>query len=308
MVVARTRLVAALVALGLVVAAWLAGDGGGARAALGDATGPLIAVAPGNAAVLVAEGLRPGDARAGEVTVTNAGDASGAFAVSASDVVDTSARLSGVLDLAVRDVTPGRAVTPVYTGVVADLRTVELGTLAQGETRRYRFTVSFPSGRPDAIDNLYQGASTAVTFVWSTPSAAGSTSAGAPARGGTPTTGAPGIAVSPTISRPAALATLIAGARQSGTGGVVIAAATCRAACRIALGGTASSRGVKLPLRTVRGTLPRAGRVRMRVVLPARSRAALAAGRTVTVRLRLTTKVGKQVVEARRTVRVTKTR
>jgi hypothetical protein len=293
MVVARPRLVAALVALGLVVAAWLAGDGGGARAALGDATGPLIAVAPGNAAVLVAEGLRPGDARAGEVTVTNAGDASGAFAVSASDVVDTSARLSGVLDLAVRDVTPGRAVTPVYTGVVADLRTVELGTLAQGETRRYRFTVSFPSGRPEAIDNLYQGASTAVTFVWSTP-----------AQGGTPTAGSPGIAVSPTISRPA-LATLTAGARQSGKGGVVIATATCRAACRISLGGTASSRGVTLPLRAVRRTLPRAGRVRMRLALPARSRAALAAGRTVTVRLRFRTKVGKYVVEARRAVRLT---
>lgn len=293
MVVARTRMVAALVALGLVVAAWLAGDGGGARAALGQATGPLVAVARGNAAVLVAEGLRPGDARAGEVTVTNAGDASGAFALSASDLVDTSPRLSGVLDLAVRDVTPGRAVAPVYTGAVADLRTVELGTLAQGETRRYRFTVSFPSGRPEAIDNLYQGASTAVTFVWSTP-----------AQGGTPTTGSPGIAVSPTISRPA-LATLTARARQSGKGGVVIATATCRAACRISLGGTASSRGVTLPLRAVRRTLPRAGRVGMRLALPARSRAALAAGRTVTVRLRLRTKVGKYVVEARRAVRLT---
>jgi hypothetical protein len=293
MVVARTRMVAALVALGLVVAAWLAGDGGGARAALGEATGPLVAVAPGNAAVLVAEGLRPGDARAGEVTVTNAGDASGAFALSASDLVDTSARLSGVLDLAVRDVTPGRAAAPVYAGVVADLRTVELGTLAQGETRRYRFTVSFPSGRPEAIDNLYQGASTAVTFVWSTPSAAA---------------GSPGIAVSPTIGRRVTLATLTAGARQSSKRGVVTAAATCHAACRIALGGTASSRGVKLPLRTVRRTLPRAGRVRMRLALPARSRAALAAGRTVTVHLRLTTKVGKQVVQARRTVRLTKTR
>jgi hypothetical protein len=58
-----TRIAAALAALGLAAAAWLAGDGAGARAAVGQATGPLVATAPGDAALLVARNLAPGDAR-----------------------------------------------------------------------------------------------------------------------------------------------------------------------------------------------------------------------------------------------------
>ena len=82
----------AVVALALVVAVGsalpLQGRAESARAAVGSATGPLVAT-DGNGAVLVAQGLRPGDSRAGEVTVVNAGDTSGALTLSQADRVDS---------------------------------------------------------------------------------------------------------------------------------------------------------------------------------------------------------------------------
>jgi 3-phenylpropionate/trans-cinnamate dioxygenase ferredoxin component len=196
MAAARARLVTALVALGFVAAVWLGGDGGGARAALGQATGPLVTIAPGDAAVLVAQGLVPGVTRTGEVTVTNVGDSAGAFALSAGDLVDSVAPLSDVLALAVDEVTPGGAAAPVFSGRLDALSGVALGTLGQGEARRYRFAVSFPSGRPDAVDNAYQGASTAVTFVWSTSSAEAPPTVAPPQGANATDTRTPAISVS----------------------------------------------------------------------------------------------------------------
>jgi len=90
----RARIVVVVTALGVAAAAWLGGDGGGARAAIGQATGPLVATAPGDAAVLVAQNLAPGQEQAGEVTVTNAGDAAGGFALGTSGLTDAGAPLS----------------------------------------------------------------------------------------------------------------------------------------------------------------------------------------------------------------------
>jgi hypothetical protein len=306
MAAASARLAAALVALALVAASCFAGDGSGARAAVGQATGPLVATAPGDAAVLVARNLAPGGARAGEVTVTNVGDSSGTFALSASGLVDTAAPLSDVLDLSVDDVTSGSAIAPIYSGRLDALSAVALGTLQQGEARRYRMTVSFPSGRPDAVDDVYQGASTAVTFVWATSSTEPAPPANDSSESATPDTRTPAISVDSTSagSNRARGATLTASARQKGSAGVVVAWVTCRASCRWSLGGIASRGATHVRLRTVRGTLRRTGRVRVALPLPHALRAALAARRRVTVRLRLRATVGGRVVAVRRTVRV----
>lgn len=295
-----SRIAAVLVALGLVASAWLVGDGGSARAALGSATGPLVATDPGDAAVLVASGLAPGASRSGEVTVTNVGDASGAFTLSPRDLVDTGAPLSTVLDLAIEDVTAGRTPSAVYAGPLDQLRGADLGSLAQSEARRYRFTVSFPSGESDDVDNAYQGASSSVTFVWTT---AGSAASGS----GTATdTRTPGQDVGATTVRStrAPRATLAARARQYGVNGRIAASIACEAACSVTLSGTASSGRVAKRMTPVRRTLRKAGGVRLRIKLPASSRAALARRRSVAVSLRLTAKMGTRVIVVRRTVRV----
>jgi hypothetical protein len=295
----RARIAIVMVGLGIAAAAWLAGDGAGARAAVGQATGPLVATAPGDAAVLVAQNLAPGQERAGEVTVTNAGDASGGFALSTTGLADSGAPLSGVLDLAVDDLTAGRG---VYSGPLSGLGSVGLGTLAQGEAHRYRFTVRFPGGRPSAVDNAYQGASTAVTFVWSATAVATAGSGPADPVGAT---AAPVVAAGtgkiPRIAIGAAL-------RQSGARGRVTTWVSCEQTCRIALSGTAAFAKRKQRLRTVRGTLHAAGRIRMRMALPRAARATVAAGRPVTVRLRAKATMGTRVVVTRRTILVARRR
>lgn len=293
-----SRLVAVLVALGLVAGAWLVGDGGSARAALGSATGPLVATNPGDAAVLSASGLQPGASRSGEVTVTNVGDAAGAFVLSARDLVDSGAGLAGALSLVVEDRDAGRE---LYAGPLDGLRTVGLGSLAQGEARRYRFTVSFPSTGSDDEDNALQGASSSVTFVW-TATGSGTSGAGA---GASPEASDPPVAgqgVDATTARaPRALrAWLTARTRQHGVRGTVATSISCQAACAATLTGRAGS--AKLPV--VRRTLRHAGAVRVRVKLPAPARRALAHGRTVKVTFRLTARMGTRAVTARKTVRM----
>ena len=288
------RIAVALAAFGIAAAAWLGGDGAGARAAIGQATGPLVATAPGDAAVLVARNLAPGQEQAGEVTVTNIGDASGGFALGASGLTDSGPALSGVLELAVDDLTAGRG---VYSGLLSGLSTVALGTLAQGEAHRYRFTVRFPGGRPDPVDNAYQGAATTVTFVWSATAfsnpGSGPSAPGGPASGSIP---APVVAAGTgKIPRLA----IGAASRQRGVHGRVTTWIRCEAACRIALSGTAAFGTHRQRLRTVHGTLHANGRLHMRLTLPRAARAAVAGGRQVTVRLRAKATMGGRVVVIR---------
>jgi hypothetical protein len=99
------------------------------------------------------------------VTVANAGDTSGALTLSQADRVDSptpAGPLSAVLDVTVVDLTAGRT---VFAGKLAALLDVALGDFAQGDSHRYRFVVTFPSG--GALDNQFQGASTTVSYVWS---------------------------------------------------------------------------------------------------------------------------------------------
>lgn len=292
MAAARSRIATALAALGLVVAVCLAGDHGAARAAVGQATGPLIGSSLGSAAILVTEGLAPGHVRVGEITVTNIGDAAGAFTLGSTGLAD--APLSRELDLVVQDVTPGAAFVTVYYGKLASLSSVALGTLAQGEAHRYRFSVLLPS---DAGDS-YQGVSSGVTFTWSA-TAPDPVEVPAPAQ---TAEAPPAAAVAGGVVQPRA--TLTASARQSAKQGTVGAWMACEAGCRAVLSGTAADGPTSYKLRAVRRTLPKPARVRVRIALPSRARAALSAGRAITVRLRLTATIGQRVIVARRTVRI----
>lgn len=290
---ALSRIAVASVAAGLFAAALLAGDHGAARAAVGQATGPLVATDRPNAAVLVAQGMKPGESRAGEVTVTNVGDTAGAFALGATGLSQSSARLSDVLNLTVQDVTPGRPASQVYNGSLQGLSGVALGTLQQGEARRYRFTVNVFSG----AGNAYQGASATTSFVWSATASSAPPAAPPPA--------APAPMPTPPV-KPVAVprATLSASARQSGKSGSIGAWVTCETRCATLLSGAAVDGSKTLPMRAVRRNLSGPVRVKMSIRLPAKTRAAIADGRPVAARLRLKATMGTYVVVARRTVRV----
>jgi hypothetical protein len=309
MAAARSRLAIALAALGIAFAACVGGDHGAARAAVGNATGPLIGSPLAGAAILAANGMAPGDVRTGDIDVTNIGDVSGTFSLGTAGLSNTP--LSSQLDLEVRDITPGHPASVVYAGKLASLSSVALGDMAQGEGHRYRFSVSLPSD----LDDSYQGASSAVTFMWSatapdvsTPpssepgSGTGSGTAAtthAPARTAeTP----PAASVAGKLVRPSA--SLNARSRQKAKTGSVAATVTCQAACRVTLSGTATVAGERLTLRAAKGTLRKAGRLRMRAKLPAEVRLAIAAQRPVTVRLTMKATLRTRVITVRRTVRI----
>jgi hypothetical protein len=290
----------AVVAIALAVAVGsalpLQGRDESARAEVGSATGPLVAT-DGSGAVLVAQGLRPGDSRVGEVTVVNAGDTSGALTLSQADRVDSptpAGPLSAVLDLTVVDLTAGRT---VFAGKLAAVHDVALGDFAQGDSHRYRFVVGFPGGGPPALDNHFQVASTTVSYVWSAGPVAP-----APRPTATPPASAPPSTLGTTVSRPTAR--LIASARQRGRGGRVHVQLVCQAACRARFTGTARTRGTSTRLRVVTRTLPTAGRSAVRLTLPRRTRRALAAGRSASVGVAVRVSIEGRSVLLRKTVRL----
>ncbi len=295
MIAARSRTATALAALGLFVAVCISGDHGAARAAVGHATGPLIGSSLAGGAILEATGLAPGHLRVGEITVTNVGDVSGEFALASSGLVDTP--LGRKLDLVVEDVTPGRSVSTVYYGKLSALSIVGLGTMAQGDAHRYRFTVSLP---PDAGDS-YQGATTAVSFMWS---ATGEEPAPTTAPDPIKTVPQPSKATTPPAAATALGATLTAAARQTASKGRIRALVTCTTGCRIELGGSATVERARVLLHTTVRTLRTPARVQMRVTLPARARQALARRHPVVVHLSLRATAGTRVVTVRRTVRI----
>lgn len=280
----------------------LQGRDGSARAEVGSATGPLVAT-DGNGAVLVAEGLRPGDSRAGEVTVANAGDTSGALTLSQSDRFDSptpAGPLSTVLDLTVVDLTAGRT---VFAGSLAALHDIALGDFAQGDSHRYRFVVTFRSGGAPVLDNQSQAASTTVSYVWSAGPVAP-----APQPTAAPPASAPPSTLGTTVSRPAPTARLIASARQRGRGGRVQVQLVCPAACRAWFTATARAAGATARMRGVSRTLRRPGRVTVRLALPLRERATVSAGRTATVRLSVRVSIDGRNLVLRKTVRLTSKR
>jgi hypothetical protein len=139
-----------------------------ALAVTAQTTGPLVANDHEGGAVLSADAMAPGQVRTGEVTVSNAGDAAGAFTLSSAGIADRGGPrggLSSVLELTVLDATGPRPVT-LFAGGLRAFDRVALGTFATGQSRRYRFEVAYSAARAAQLDNAYQGASTSITFVW----------------------------------------------------------------------------------------------------------------------------------------------
>src|SRR3954463_272320 len=132
------------------------------------ATGPLVANDHDGIAVLTAPAMAPGATAAGQVTISNAGDAAGRLSVAAAAPADAggpAGGLSSVLDLTVSDAT-GATPVVLYAGKLAGFRGLALGTFAPGGARRYRFEVAYPAGRTAAMDDPSQGASPSLGVSW----------------------------------------------------------------------------------------------------------------------------------------------
>ena len=111
------------------------------------------------AAILTAEKLLPGESAEGTVSITNVGDADGDFSLTASNLTDTPAdpAFSEVLQLVITD-----GSDKVYTGSLAEVDKVDLGTWPADEEHTFTFTITFDQ----ASGNEYQDATTTVDFTW----------------------------------------------------------------------------------------------------------------------------------------------
>ena len=130
----------------------------------------------GSAAVLTANGLKPGDVRTGTVDIRNTGSLSGVFTLRRSALTDTPSvnPLSAKLNLVVTDcgawANPttsepcgdGDDVTKLTSTLAAMTGTTTLSTFAANEKHTYKFTVELDASAGD----VYQGGQSSATFTW----------------------------------------------------------------------------------------------------------------------------------------------
>ena len=125
------------------------------------------------AAVLTAPAMKPGDSATGTVDIQNSGSITGTFSLAKSNINDSDATnpLSQELTVTIADcglwsggVAPScSGATQKYSGTIAAMGTLALGSFASNDKHRYQFTVTLPSGAGD----VYQGDSTSVEYDWS---------------------------------------------------------------------------------------------------------------------------------------------
>jgi len=127
----------------------------------------------GEGAIFDLDNIAPGVSGTGEVTITNSGTAPGALSLASTGLSDDPGRYGGLLSqrlvLRVEDITSGPP-KQVFSGGIATMPELQLNTLASGQSRTYRFTVSMLDGgapsSPFVDDNTYQQASTGVVYRW----------------------------------------------------------------------------------------------------------------------------------------------
>jgi len=126
-------------------------------------------------AILTATNLRPGVAGLkGEVDITNTGTLAAPFTLAKGTVVDNDAtyKMSTKLNLVINDCgtdldcSLGGAPSLVYSGTIAAMGTVALGTFNGSQGHRYEFIPTLDA----TADNNFQSKSSTVQFLWSTTS------------------------------------------------------------------------------------------------------------------------------------------
>lgn len=127
-----------------------------------------------NSAVLEAGNIAPGDSRSATVTITNRDGSPASFSLTKYGLRERPGRgggkLSDRLELRVEEVTHQPFPANLYSGALDSMPSQALGTFKPGESRTYRFTVTFSDHRtsrpPNLADNAYMGGSLSLGFHW----------------------------------------------------------------------------------------------------------------------------------------------
>jgi hypothetical protein len=111
-------------------------------------------------AIVDTSGMKPGDTRGGVVTVTNR-KSSGRFTLGFSGI--GSGTLASTLQLTVKK-TSGTTSLTLYSGPLASVPTLDLGSIATAGSATLNFTYAWPA---DAKDPALQGQSIPLVLEWS---------------------------------------------------------------------------------------------------------------------------------------------
>jgi hypothetical protein len=93
-------------------------------------------------AIITTPRLRPGFPETGTMTVTGRGDLDATYTLTKTIVSDPSS-LASALNLKVEDITTPASPVTRYDGTIANLGTTNLGTITAGNSRTFRFTLTF---------------------------------------------------------------------------------------------------------------------------------------------------------------------
>ncbi|HEY6729744.1 MAG TPA: calcium-binding protein [Solirubrobacterales bacterium] len=161
-------------------------------------------------AIFDLDNVAPGQTGSGEVTIANDGEGPGALSLLSTGLSNAPGRYGGLLSqrlmLRIEDLRPGAAKV-VYDGGLASMPQLQLGTLAAGESRTYRFQVTMLDGGAPATpfidDNVYQRASTDIGYEWTLTEVEGGDPGAEPKQPTpTPPSGDPSPPVVPPTSTP----------------------------------------------------------------------------------------------------------
>lgn len=144
-----------LAAVGVSVAAFTASSESHGSISAGDLTFDL---APASA-IVDTSGMKPGDSRAGVVTLTNR-QAAGSFSLGFGGI--GSSTLASTLRLTVKRTAP--AAQTLYDGSLAGVPTLPLGTVGTGQAVTLALTFAWPA---DAVDPSLQAQSIPLVLDWS---------------------------------------------------------------------------------------------------------------------------------------------
>jgi hypothetical protein len=126
------------------------------------------------AAIVSAKRMQPGDTVRGTVVIRNHSKQRARFWLTPRRVVDVpgpqGGELSRRLVLYVVQVNNGRVGTRpsrvLYRGTIAGMPAIPLGAFRPGRRVTYRFVVTFPMEDRAVPDNVFQGSSVRVDFLW----------------------------------------------------------------------------------------------------------------------------------------------
>jgi predicted ribosomally synthesized peptide with SipW-like signal peptide len=126
--------------------------------------GSLTMSRSGTGAVFSAGAMKIGDTAAGSITINNTGNLAGVYTLDGS--MTGSSVIGSALQIAIyKDVDSSG--TPIYTGSLAGLGSLALGTFAASSgSHVYYFHISLPTQGSNALDNALQGLTASETFTW----------------------------------------------------------------------------------------------------------------------------------------------